>query len=111
MSAPVEAGFYEEANRPLDEDIIHAEEHGYVVFWYDCTKAPDGNCDGFKAALRKLRTDLGGIKLIVLPRDNMPEMLTLTSWGKLQRLDAFDTAAMTAFYRRNLGQAPEPNGP
>ncbi len=108
---PVPAGFYEDFNKPLDEELVHAEEHGYVIVWFDCAKAPDGDCDAFKAALKKFRDQLTGFKLIVLPRSNMPTMLVMTSWGKLQRFDAFDVDAMTAFYRRNLSQSPEPDGP
>jgi hypothetical protein len=108
---PVPAGFYDETNAPLDEELIHAQEHGYVIIWYDCAKAPEGNCDGLKRGLRELRIDLGETKLIAVPRNGMPTMLALTSWTRLQRLDAFDTAKISSFYRSHIGQAPEPGGP
>jgi hypothetical protein len=35
----------------------------------------------------------------------------MTSWGRLQRFEAFDAEQAKAFYRANLNQAPEPNAP
>jgi hypothetical protein len=108
---PVPAAFYNESNMPLDERIVHSEEHGYVIIWYNCSKAPGGKCDALKEAVRELRDQLGGTKLSAVPRTAMPTLLAMTSWGKLQLLDAFDVPQITAFYRRNVGQSPEPQGP
>jgi hypothetical protein len=108
---PVPADFYDESNAPLDERLVHAEEHGYVILWYNCTKAPNGDCDALKAALRQLRDNLGGTKLIVTPRTHMDTLLAMTSWGKLQLFDAFDVDKLSAFYHRNVFKAPEPDGP
>jgi hypothetical protein len=101
-------GFYDEKDAPLDEDLIHTEEHGYVIIWYDCAKAPNGNCDALKEGIKELMAQLGGQKLIATPRADMPTMLALTSWTKVQRLDAFDVDKITTFYKTHLGQAPEP---
>jgi hypothetical protein len=111
MGAPVPAGVYDASNMKQDEDVVHALEHGYVVIWYACAKAPGGNCDTLKAGLKDLWSQLSGERLIVMPRDNMPTMLAMTSWMKLQRFDAFDVAKMTAFYRRNVNNGPEPGAP
>src|SRR5437867_10964397 len=31
---PADAGVYEEATAPLDGNLVHALEHGFVVLWY-----------------------------------------------------------------------------
>jgi Protein of unknown function (DUF3105) len=108
---PVPADFYDESNMPLDERIVHAEEHGYVVIWYNCNKAPNGDCAALKEGIRELRDALGDTKLIAVPRTEMDTMIAMTSWGKLQRFDAFDVAQISAFYHRNLEQGPEVGGP
>jgi hypothetical protein len=106
----VQAGFYDESNAPLDEDLIHSEEHGYVIIWYNCAKAPNVSCDALKQGIKELRDQLGDTKLIALPRANLDTMLAMTSWGKLQKFDAFDTDQMSSFYHRNFEQSPEPDG-
>jgi hypothetical protein len=35
----------------------------------------------------------------------------MTSWGRLQRFEMFDSEQAKAFYRANLNRAPEPNAP
>lgn len=106
----VQAGFYDDSDAPLDEDLVHSEEHGYVIIWYNCDKLPTGvTCPQLQEGLKEVRNDLGGEKLIVLPRKSLDTMLAMTSWTKVQRLDAFDVPKITQFYKSHLGQAPEPN--
>ncbi len=106
-------GFYDDASRQVDEDILHAMEHGYVVIWYDCTKIAKDQCDPLKASLKQLISSInGGYHLIGNPRTGqMDTVIALTSWGRLERLDAFDPVKIRQFIDRNLNQAPEPGGP
>ena len=110
---PVEEGFYDELNKQVDEDVLHSMEHGYVIIWYDCTKAPNQDCDPLKEAIRQLmRSSNGGYHLIANPRDGQMEtMIALTSWTKLRRLETFDADVIKDFIARNLNQSPEPGGP
>ncbi len=110
---PVPEGFYDESDMQVDEDLVHSMEHGYVIIWYDCTKAPNGNCDALKASIKQLMGSVnGGYHLIANPRNGQMEtMIALTSWTKLQRFDAWDPDAIKAFISRNFNQAPEPGGP
>lgn len=103
---PVEApvGFYDES--PGDAHLVHSMEHGDVIIWYDCTKAPDGDCETLKAGIKELILAMGSNHLIAAPR-SMPTVLALTSWGKLQRFDAFDVEGMRAFILRNINNGPE----
>lgn len=107
----VPANFYDDSDAPLDEDLIHSMEHGYVIIWYDCEKLPSGvTCSQLQQGIKEVMNNLGGVKLIALPRKGMPTMLAMTSWTKLQRLDAFDVDRITNFYKTHVGQAPEPGG-
>jgi len=110
---PVQEGFYDETTRQIDEDLIHSMEHGYVIVWYDCTKAPDNDCAPLKEAIRKLIKSInGGYHLIANPRNGqMDTMIALTSWLKLRRLETFDADAIKDFIDRNINQSPEPGGP
>jgi uncharacterized protein DUF3105 len=110
---PVQEGFYDEANRQIDEDVVHSMEHGYVIIWYDCTKAPNQDCGPLKEAIKRLMKSInGGYHLIGNPRDGqMDTMIALTSWTKLRRLETFDADAIKDFISRNLNQSPEPGGP
>ena len=107
----VPAGFYDDSDAPLDEDLVHSEEHGYVIIWYDCEKLPSAvTCPQLEQGIKEVMNDLGGVKLIALPRKGMPTMLALTSWTKLQRLDAFDVDRITNFYKTHFEESPEPDG-
>ncbi len=110
---PAQAGFYDESNMLPDEDLVHSEEHGYVIIWYDCTKAPNGDCDTLKSGIKQLISSINsGYHLIAMPRDGqMPTVLATTSWGKLERYDAFDVDKIKSFITRNLDNSPEPGGP
>ena len=55
--------------------------------------------------------DLGGTKLIAYPWPSLDVPLVMTSWGRLQRLETFDSEQTKAFYRANLNRAPEPDAP
>ena len=109
----VHEGFYDDSSRQIDEDIVHSMEHGYVVIWYDCTKIDKDKCDPLKSSLRELISSInGGYHLIANPRTgNMETVIALTSWGRLERLDAYDPVKIRQFIDRNLNQAPEPGGP
>ena len=50
-------------------------------------------------------------KLIAVPRSTMDAQIALTSWGRLQKLPAFDEAEINNFINKLRNQAPEPNAP
>ena len=111
-----EAGFYEEtssqAQVPYPEGYIgHNLEHGYVIFWYNCSLVSEVECDSLKTDMKSVMDDFGGIKLIAFPWASLDVPVAMTSWGRLQRFDSFDTKTATAFIKANQNKAPEPNAP
>ncbi|MCC6191161.1 MAG: DUF3105 domain-containing protein [Anaerolineales bacterium] len=109
---PAEAGFYDEA--PPDEQLVHNMEHGHVIIWYDCSALVEADCAQLKAQIRDVMgragvsTVTGTLKLVAAPRTGMETHITLTSWGHLYRLKAFDAEAILEFIRAYRDEAPEP---
>ncbi|HJS29498.1 MAG TPA: DUF3105 domain-containing protein [Anaerolineales bacterium] len=110
---PASPGYYDVA--PLDEQLVHNLEHGYVIIYYDCEVRSDVNCDDLVA---ELQSEMRGEaissftrtpKLIVAPRPGMGNLITYTSWGHLHRADEFDPDTMREYIILYLDKAPEPN--
>jgi hypothetical protein len=119
---PAKGGFYEEA--PQDEQLVHNLEHGYVIIWYNCQRSPSGDgaltagqCDQLKQQLRDTMarggnsTRTGTPKLIAVPRPTLDTQLALTTWGRLDKFEAFDQNRILNFIRAFRDHAPEPNAP
>lgn len=106
------AGFYDENIYPFPAGyLVHNLEHGYVIFWYNCDLLDDAGCADLKTQIKTTMDELGGTKLIAYPWSSLDIPLAMTSWGRLQRFEAFDSEQAKAFYRANLNKAPEPNAP
>jgi hypothetical protein len=109
---PVQAGFYDEA--PQDEYLVHNLEHGHIIISYNCTGLSDEACTDLKDDIRGVMgragvsAVTGTLKLVAVPRPTMENVITLTSWGHLQRLEAFDANAILTFIRAYRDEAPEP---
>ena len=91
--------------------LIHNLEHGYVIFWYNCDLLNESACTELKSQIRAVMDELGGVKLIAYPWPSLDVPLAMTSWGQLQKFEAFDAETAKVFYRANLNRAPEPNAP
>lgn len=91
--------------------LVHNLEHGYVIFWYNCDLLDESGCANLKEQIRTTIDELGGTKLIAYPWNSLDVPLVMTSWGRLQKFEAFDSEQAKAFYRANLNKAPEPNAP
>jgi hypothetical protein len=91
--------------------LVHNLEHGYIIFWYNCSILDDSACAQLKTQLQTVIDDVGGRKVIAYPWPSLDVPVVATSWGRLQKFETFDTAEAIAFYRANLNNAPEPNAP
>jgi len=106
------AGFYDSNNYQFPAGyLVHNLEHGYVIFWYNCDLLDETGCADLKEQIKTAMDDLGGTKLIAYPWPSLDVPLVMTSWGRLQRLETFDSEQVKAFYRANLNRAPEPDAP
>jgi hypothetical protein len=109
--SPAETGFYEEA--PADEYLVHNLEHGHIIIWYNCSDLSEADCTSLKNDIRAVMSR-AGVSLITgtskvnaVPRPTMESRIALTSWGRLQRLDAFDADAILRFIKAFRDTAPE----
>lgn len=114
-SQPAEAGFYEEALP--DERLVHNLEHGHVVVYYNCTNLTESACDDLKEGIRQAMNSAGVVsstqtlKIVAVPRPDMQNMVTYTSWGRLYRAESFDQDEFLLFVEQNRNRAPEPLAP
>ena len=72
---------------------------------------PEAACTDLKTQINSVMDELGGTKLIAYPWPSLGVPLVMTSWGRLQRFETFDSEQAKAFYRANLNRAPEPDAP
>ena len=106
------AGFFDNNNYQFPAGyLVHNLEHGYVIFWYNCDLLDESGCTNLKEQIKTTLDDLGGTKLIAYPWPSLNVPLVMTSWGRLQRFETFDSEQAKAFYRANLNRAPEPDAP
>lgn len=108
----LQPGFYEANDYSFPVGyLVHNLEHGYVIFWYNCNLLDEAGCVGLKSQIRSVMDELDGVKMIAYPWDSIDVPLVMTSWGRLQKFEAFDADQAKAFYRANLNKAPEPGAP
>jgi len=84
-----------------DDNWVHNQEHGGVVFLYHC---PAG-CDAEVATLTAL---VAGKSFAVLSSYSlMPERFAVTAWGHRLVTDTLDVDAFEAFYAAHVDHGPE----
>ena len=103
-------GFYTENTYDYPEGyLVHNLEHGYVIFWYNCSLLSDVECTTLKSQIKAVMDEKDNFKLIAYPWEKTEVPLVLTSWGRVLPMESFDRQAALDFIRRNLNKAPEPN--
>jgi hypothetical protein len=108
----LDAGFYEDNSYQYPAGyLVHNLEHGYVIFWYNCDLLDESACSELKSQIRSTMDELGRTKMIAYPWPSIDVPLVMTSWGRLQKFETFDTGKAKAFYSANLNRSPEPNAP
>jgi hypothetical protein len=115
-AAEYDAGFYEETSPEASEVypegyLVHNLEHGYVIFWYNCTLLDETGCAILKDQIKQVMSAFENLKVIAFPRASIDMPLVMTSWGRIERFAAFDPELAAAFIRGNRNKAPEPNAP
>ncbi|GFO65469.1 DUF3105 domain-containing protein [Geomonas paludis] len=98
---PVKPAFYKIPQAP--EKLVHSLEHGNIVIYYE-TPAPS-----VLAQLNKWQKRYGGKwdGIIVTPLPGLGDVVILTAWTKMLRLDPFDPGRAKAFIDAFRGKGPE----
>jgi uncharacterized protein DUF3105 len=93
--------------------LVHALEHGAIVFWYNC---PDGCADevaeveSFIAAEPTDPLCAGtpaARRAVLVPYPDLGSRWAASSWGYALTADCFDPAAFGAFYTEHYGRGRE----
>lgn len=112
----LDAGFYDESDveqiGPYPAGyMVHSLEHGYVIFWYNCSLLNERLCDELKADIQNVMDDANNFKVIAFPWETIDVPLVMTSWGRIQEFEDFDAALVSQFVTSNRNKSPEPNAP
>jgi len=84
-----------------DEQLVHNLEHGGI--WISYKEIDD------ETRLRLERIAQKYPEAVILtPRPQNDRRMALASWGRLDKLDAFDEARIERFIRSNVNNSPEP---
>jgi hypothetical protein len=98
---PTEPGVYETPQPPTK--LVHALEHGLIVFYYDRPGL------AVMEQLREWAALYSGAwdGIVVTPLPGLGEMVVATAWQKKLNLSPFDAAAAAAFADAYRGRGPE----
>ena len=98
---PLRAAFFDEPQWP--ERLVHSQEHGRVVIYYDQLDPAD----------REILKNWTGLYtgqwdgVIATPMPGIGRRVVLVGWRKLLRLRKFDASAAAAFIDAYRGRGPE----
>ncbi|HUF39813.1 MAG TPA: DUF3105 domain-containing protein [Anaerolineales bacterium] len=111
---PMPEGFYDEDSQEArflpnpHGFIIHSMEHGYVVFWYNCTLVPEAECGALKTDIRRVMDEYDSYKIIAFPWTTTTAPVVATSWGYKLEMERWDPVLAAEFIETNRNNAPEP---
>ena len=91
---------------PRFENVVHALEHGAVVFWYSPHELGGDEVRRLSELAVDLLTD--GHYVIVAPYGSLGHPLVLVSWGKRMPLATFEEETILAYVDAFHDDAPEP---
>ncbi|MDQ1438012.1 MAG: hypothetical protein QOK43_1641, partial [Acidimicrobiaceae bacterium] len=94
-------GTYEGQRVPLDGNLVHSLEHGYVIIWF----RPDIS-DADKATLESVR-QLYPRDTLVVERRQLDKPVAATAWHQRLLCGRIDKTALANFVRDARNKAPE----
>lgn len=113
FATSLRAGFFDEVDLaelpPYPEGyLVHNLEHGYVIFWYDCSELEEQSCDQLKQDIQATMDRADNFKVIAFPWESIDVPVVMTSWGQLQEFESFNSRQAMQFINANRNRAPEP---
>lgn len=94
-------GFYRPGKAPADGQLVHANEHGFIILWYRADLPPEK-----MASLEELSDEFGR-ELIVVPRPTLVGEVAVTAWHKRLVCDELVPEKVALFTRSFKDQGPE----
>jgi len=102
--SPTETGVIYSEPQP-NEELVHAMEHGAVVFWVNSGMAPKLQERAEEMVLETY--DQGYESLIVAPTDQIQEPFAMSAWGTIQRCVGVDGETIRSFVDQFYGSGLE----
>jgi hypothetical protein len=91
--------------------LVHALEHGAVVFWYDCPEGCADEVEGVEDFIAGLPEDplctSVPRRTVLVPYPELASRWAASAWGFALTADCFDADVFRAFYSDHVGNAPE----
>ena len=84
-----------------DEQVIHNLEHGGI--WISYKDLDTDTTAKLEDLARRFPNSV-----IITPRVSNDSKIVLASWGRLEKLEAFDEVKILAFIKSNKNKSPEP---
>ena len=93
--------FYRPGDAPPDGQLVHAQEHGFVILWYR-PDLPDEKI----SELERL-SDQFGRELLLVPRESLRGEVAVTAWHKRLLCQQLVPEKVARFARSFVDQGPE----
>ena len=94
-------GFYQPGDAPPDVQLVHAQEHGFVILWY----RPDLPSE--KMTQLEQLSDQFGRELLLVPRESLDGEVAVTAWHRRLLCGELVPEKVTLFARTYVDQGPE----
>jgi hypothetical protein len=107
---------YREFDHPLDRrNYVHDEEHGGVVFLYNCPQGCPEVLDGLRQVIASLPDDplctaeKSGVRVraVLTPDPLLDVPVAAAAWGHTYKAECFDSSSLRAFALANYGHGRE----
>ncbi len=86
---------------PPDGQLVHAQEHGFVILWY----RPD--LPEAKVAQLEALSDQFGRELLLVPRASLEGEVAVTAWHRRMRCGELVPEKVALFAREYVDKGPE----
>lgn len=94
-------GFYRAGDAPLDGQLVHAQEHGFVILWY----RPDLPAE--KMTQLEQLSDEFGRELLLAPRESLQGEVAVTAWHRRLLCQELVPEKVALFARSYVDKGPE----
>ncbi len=94
-------------------NLVHALEHGAVVFWYNCPEGCADEVADVETFIAALPVDVSCVntgaerRAILTPSPSLEARWAASAWGFALTADCFDEEAFADFYADHYGRGPE----
>ena len=101
LATPANPGFYRTGEVPPDGQLVHAQEHGFVILWY----RPDLPAE--KMTQLEQLSDQFGRELLLVPRESLQGEIAVTAWHRRLLCGTLVPEKVSIFTRAYVDKGPE----